>query len=239
MLNYNSIYKWYSNKSINWLPMDTEGLYHKNLVEQKTLLEKNNWIDYKFTYTFNSYGFRCTEFINKPTIMFLGCSFTCGIGLPIDTIWPELVTKQLNMQCANLGQGGGSSDTAFRLCLGWIDKINPEIIILLKPPRIRWELVNEKKIEFIRVNDITPMDHLSHYMRKYCEDDNNDYFNTQKNIFAIEHLCHQRRIKFLNFETKSLANKNNTDDLARDLAHNGVKSNQQFANHVINNISSV
>lgn len=232
MLNFNSIYQRYANTSINWLPMDTEDLFNKNLIEQKILLEKNNWVNNPFTYTFNSQGFRCKEFTNTSTAMFLGCSYTVGVGLPTDKIWAELVSKQLNMSCANLGQGGGSADTAFRLCLGWIDKIKPKIVIFLKPPGIRWELVNNQKIEFLGVNEHNLM-HPS-YMREYWRDDNNDYFNVQKNIFALQHLCQQRQIKFLTFDHMP---KNDPDDFARDLAHSGINTHQQFANDVLEKIN--
>ena len=95
--NYNSYYKEYANKSLDWLPMDTKELYEKNLKEKYQLLKQHDWIDKSFTYKFNSHGFRCEEFTNKPTIMVLGCSFTCGIGLPIEFIWPELISKNLNL----------------------------------------------------------------------------------------------------------------------------------------------
>ena len=127
---YTSIYKKYASRSLNWLPMDSEELYLNNLKNpaQYELLKTHNWIDSNFTYKFNANGFRCNEFTSDPTIMFIGCSHTIGIGLPEDNTWPSIVSKKLNMACANLGQGGGSADTAFRLCHGWIDQIKPKIV---------------------------------------------------------------------------------------------------------------
>ena len=37
-LNYNSYYKVYANKTINWLPMDTEDFYKQNLKEYTFLI---------------------------------------------------------------------------------------------------------------------------------------------------------------------------------------------------------
>jgi hypothetical protein len=208
--------------------MDTKEFYEFNLIKNPELLKQYGWIDTTFDYSFNSAGFRCKEFTSKPTIMFLGCSHTCGIGLPVDNIWPELVAKSMNMECANLGQGGGSADTAFRLCLGWIDKIKPNIVIFLRPPSIRWEIVSENRIQFLGAGVGIYADT---YIQDYIIDDNNEYFNHRKNILAIESLCIQRNIKFLNFDGLPALG-----DLARDLQHSGVNTHQQFANSVLSKI---
>jgi hypothetical protein len=120
--------------------MDTEQLYHKNLRDNYEELEKYGWIDRTILYKFNSLGFRCEEFTDDPSIMFLGCSHTQGIGLPIESIWPTIVSNELNLKCVNLGQAGCSSDTAFRLLHGYIDKINPKIVVYMDPPGMRFEL---------------------------------------------------------------------------------------------------
>jgi hypothetical protein len=232
MINYRSTYKRYSDISINWLPSDTEELYKKNLIEKKSLLEQNNWIDRKFTYTFNSEGFRSERFTNNPTAMFLGCSYTVGIGLPVEDIWPTLVAKHLNMSCANLGQGGASADTAFRLCLGWINKIKPKIVIFLQPPGIRWEILNYQKIEFLGASS-SPHFGYEQYMNDYWADENNHHFNTVKNTLAIQQLCADRNIKFIKFDKFP---NHDQKDLARDLAHAGVKTHQSFATQVCNKI---
>ena len=230
MLNYNSHYKIYANQSLDWLPMDTKALYEKNLKENYQLLEQHNWIDKSFTYKFNSHGFRCEEFTTNPTMMFLGCSFTCGIGLPIETVWTELVSKQLNMKCANLGQGGGSSDTAFRLCHGWIDKINPQIVFLLTPPGIRIEMVSEKYSSNINVNIVDSP--YKRFLSDWMTDDNNHYFNITKNKLAIENLCKSKNIKFIGIDSNELKK----IDLARDLSHRGVESNSKFAKYALSHV---
>jgi len=226
MPNYDSFYKQYCNTKLKWLSMDTEELYKKNLNKNRSLLEQHNWIDNPFTYSFNSKGFRCNEFTSNPTIMFLGCSFTCGIGLPVDAIWPELVSKALGMRCANLGQGGGSSDTAFRLCHGWIDRIKPKLVVFLQPPGIRWELVNANSIEFLSgsFGDKKYPD----YANQWIVDENNNYFNKIKNTLAIESLCNSRQIKFIKFNSMP-----DGEDLARDLKHPGIQRHKLFAEQVL------
>jgi len=234
MFNYNSNTIDFANTSIPWYGMDSEKSYAKNLKEKSKLLKRYDWIDKSIDYSFNSKGFRCSEFTSDPTIMFLGGSVVLGTGLPVDTIWPELVAKSLNMKCANLGQGGGSFDTAFRMCLGYIDKIKPKIVIFLKPNGIRWEIVSESNIHFFGIWTMDKDKIYKNYMQEYMIDENNNYFNTYKNILAIESLCKERQIKFLNFETSDLVK----NDLARDLAHPGIRSNLQFANTVLSKLET-
>jgi len=228
--NYDSHYKMHANKSIDWLRMDTKELYEKNLKENYNLLKKNNWIDKSFTYKFNSHGFRCEEFTTDPTIMFLGCSFTCGIGLPIENIWPEIVSNKLNMRCANLGQGAGSNDTAFRLCHGWIDNIKPKIVVLLNPPGIRLEMIDACFMRHLSPSHVNSTYHV--FLKDWARDDNNSYFNSLKNTLAIENLCRARDIKFIILETNAFIR----NDFARDLAHFGVLSNSKFAEYVISRL---
>jgi hypothetical protein len=232
--NYNSTYyhKDLANKSVDWLPMDTKQLYEKNLKENYQLLKVNNWIDKSFTYKFNSHGFRCEEFTDEPSIMFIGCSNTIGIGLPIETIWPELVSKELNMHCVNLGIGGGSPDTAFRICHGWLDIVKPEIVIFTEPPGTRIELVNANEINNILMNNI---EHCS-FLKDWIIDDNNVYFNRLKNKLAIENLCINRNIKYLYFDSKTFYRTHSNRDYARDLTHSGVNSHKLFSEFVLSKI---
>ena len=232
--NHDSFYKTYANQTLDWLPMDTEDLYKKNLKENYNLLGINGWLDHTFTYKFNSHGFRSDEFSTDPTIMFLGCSNTCGIGLPHDSIWPELVSKKLTMRCANLGIGGASSDTAFRLCNGWVDRINPQILILLRPYPHRLELLDSTAIFNLSLAWDNLDDTIYKFLKKWSIDDNNSYFNDLKNHLAIQHICASRNIKFLSLEPRQLYQ--NHMDKARDLMHGGKNSNKMFADTVLSKL---
>ena len=235
-LNYNSYYKAHAGKTLNWLPLDSEDLYNQNFKNRYTELKRYNWIDQQFNYTFNTHGFRCDEFTNDPTVMFLGCSLTCGVGLPLDTIWPELVAKQLGMQCANLGIGAGSNDTAFRLCLGWIDRINPKILVFASPHCARTELLLPNE----QIVNLSPqwVDEYSHHLKIWTLDDGNSAFNKLKNSIAIQHLCALRNIKYVEVPAATklqiIAGVNN--DYARDLAHPGINCNRVFSKLVLDQI---
>ena len=226
MPNYNSLYKKLANQTKDWLPGDTLELYKENLINRYDDLKKNNWIDNHFNYKFNSLGFRCNEFTHDPSIMFLGCSYTTGIGLPIESIWPELVSKHLNMHCANFGIGGGSCDTAFRLCHGYIDRIKPKLVIFMIPPSIRFENVNDNQVSNVLVNK----SEYAYFFKTWAIDDNNSYFNTEKNILGIKMLCHERSTKLIVVDSVELHCSNS---LARDLAHDGIESHRIFSNKIL------
>ena len=232
-LYYSFHYKKFAGQTLNWCSTDSEVLYKKNYEEKFETLKSNGWLDTKFKYDFNSHGFRGDEFSSQPSIMFLGCSYTMGIGLPIEDTWSTIVAKQLNLHSNNLAVGGGSSDTAFRLCLGWIEKIKPKMIIFLQPPGFRIELVNDYKNKILSIQH--QGDH-SKFIEEWNITDDNNYLNSLKNNLAIKFLCNNLDIKYFYFETECLTN--DPIDWARDLAHVGPKTHRRFADYVIEKIKN-
>lgn len=234
---YKHIYSNLTNQTLDWLPMDTELLYEENFKTRHHDLKKYDWVDRSFTYKFNSHGFRCEEFSDDPTLMALGCSFTIGIGLPIESIWPELVSRKLDLKCANLGIGGGSLDTAFRLCHGYIDIVKPKIVILLTPPAPRTELfIDNTNINnlgtWILDQNFDNIDTVkNNFFKTWINSEHNSYFNEQKNILAIRYLCEQRNIKFINMHVDDLVFSNR--GYARDLVHSGEQNHYFFAKKLL------
>lgn len=225
-LNFNSPYLQYANQTLSWLPMDTEERYQLHLKTHYEQLRENGWIDNSFDYRFNSYGFRCQEFNNVDNMMFLGCSLTVGIGIPEKNRWTDIIANKLNLRCFNLGIGGSSSDTAFRLFYGWIDKLKPKIVVFARPPGIRFEIVLPEKIEAFNVyysmND-------REFMEKWISDETNNHMNFLKNKLSIEYICKQKNIKFVFLEHPIHARQ----DLGRDLSHPGIISNKLFAESIM------
>ena len=241
--NFNSIYLPYAGTSRPWLGMDTQENLRKNLTEFPDLMEQ--WRNREIRYQFNSHGFRCDEFSDTDSIMFLGCSITLGMALPSDLTWTTQVARALGLRCVNLAQGGASADTAFRMCLGWIERIKPRYVVYLKPPRIRWELVWDDRIEFCgawRTDWKNSQSPYMHYVNDYMEDDNNDYFNDRKNTLAIESLCRQQAVPLLIYDSRQdliSLQIQNPEDIARDCLHPGVLANHTFAQRVIEDIQNM
>jgi len=221
-----------------WFGNDSHDKYLKNLNEKRELLEKNNWIDSKFTYKFNSNGFRCEEFTNDPSVLFLGCSNTFGDGLPRENRFTDIVADQLKLKCVNLGQSGGSCDSSFRIAHHWIPKINPNIVIFLEPPGIRLELILENdmvQLSPIWATSSTPFGRKSSkyidYLQDWSATDYNHNLNSLKNKLAIETICQSRNIKFMHYKFTAIYSVE--VDKARDLSHMGRKTHQLFAEKVL------
>lgn len=233
-IHHKSYYSHYANKELEWLTMDTEELFLKNLKNRKPELEKYGWVDRKFSYKFNSEGFRSDEFTDDEGIVFFGCSHTVGIGLPFETTWPYLVSKYLKLKCYNLGIGGSSNDTAFRLAYNYLPKIKTKLVVMLTTYNHRLELLkhNNDILQFFGPGS-SPIRHCKFY-DIWLSNDTNMEANKIKNILAINMLCNNLGIKFVSIDQSQM----NNLDLARDLAHRGIETNSDFCKQVLVSIFS-
>lgn len=231
--------KKFANQTIEWFAADSQEQFAQNLEKQKHLLRINGWLDNSVSYTFNSNGFRCEEFTEDPTAMFLGCSHTFGLGIPYESTWPYIVAKKLRLKNTNLGYPGTSNDTAFRLAYHYIPIIKPKIVIFLSPSESRLELVKNDidSVNLLPSNQTPPLikhnRFISNFYQNWLSSDTNLIMNKIKNTMAINMLCLNQQIKFLSFDSTELK----MYDLARDLLHTGIKSNFIFADEVINKLS--
>ena len=110
----------YAGKSMQFVPngMDHEQAFNdhmNNPVTARRLVELSLDTPNSVTYTYNSHGFRTTEFDDNPVGLALGCSFTEGTGVPVQASWPEVLARLVNFSVKNLGVSGCSLDTCFRL----------------------------------------------------------------------------------------------------------------------------
>ena len=81
-----------ASSELSWLPYD---LPHQASGPYK---------DAQVTYKTNAQGWRSREIVSTSPnrkIMFVGCSFTMGVGLPYDEVWTSIVTQQVE---ASLGE---------------------------------------------------------------------------------------------------------------------------------------
>jgi hypothetical protein len=236
--DYRSPYISYANKEINWLNPDSESSYEKNLKVKFKELEINGWIDEKISYKFNSEGFRSDEFDRYPSLIALGCSFTFGIGVRYEQTWPFLLSSKLNLKCWNLGVPGGSNDTAFRLGLHYIPKLNPKYVVLLSPYSERLEILEDTEKNSFFTTNLLPnwCDEKSYesFYKRWILNESNSILNRHKNILALKEICNSLNINFLykeaEFPTKNFI------DLARDLGHWGPKTNELLASEFYSEI---
>ena len=228
----------YKGQVLDWLPCDTLQKFQKNILNKDTkqYFEEQNWSEPgAFKYSINLQGFRTSEIEqNTNSIVALGCSHTCGIGLPESDVWVSRLEKMSGLNCINLGVAGASLDTIFRISNYWLKIIKPKIAILLCPPIHRFELrrdINDMT-SFLPGIDLSSEDSL--ICNRWWQNEENSRFNAYKNVLAIEKLCNKLDIKCFAYATQELR----TIDLARDMLHHGPKAHLAFAQKVFADITS-
>jgi len=220
-------YSHHANKTLDWLPSDDMYRYLDNCKSQRDLLEKYDWINKKITYKFNSHGFRCKEFTLDPSVMFLGCSNTVGIGLPLENNWATLVSNELNLKMINLGIGGTGSDTAFRLANHYIPQLKPKIVIYLESYTERFSLITENTI-YDFLSSTYPKEFEKFYFEWISYEENLVLHDLKHNL-AIESICNKNNIRYLPLSLDDFVEL----DSARDLAHFGILSSKAFSEKVL------
>ena len=177
-----------------------------------------NPIEYKF----NSNGFRDEEFDTKPNVVdvFLGGSYTCGIGLHKKHIWPTLVANKLNFPYINLGIGGSGGLTQYRVLMWALTKFKIRNVFHYIPmAHSRWEWYNSNTDSYEMWNPSLSTNHHS-------------ALTEFENISLINHLttkasyqvCCENSINYylvnkdINFDCKN----NSIGFFARDLIHPGL-----------------
>jgi hypothetical protein len=183
------------------MPTDTKENYEKLIQDPKhrEYFAEQGWDQpCAITYKINSHGFRSNEFDGGPYMVALGCSYSMGIGLPNEAIWPQQTAAALGVKCANLSWGGYSADSCYRLAEYWIPKLRPAYVCMLVPPRSRLELLlddQDLSNRQIAVEVFMPQSQSSifspndHYLKHWFLNEENAKVNQRKNILAVRQLC--------------------------------------------------
>lgn len=225
----------YAHNEVFWLPTDTKERYDQNLATKRYLLEKFGWVGKEIKYKFNSLGFRSEEFDQEDQAVFLGCSFTVGVGLPVEDTWAYHISKNLNLKCYNLGIGGGSMDLAFRLSYFLLKEIKPKIVFLLCPSEFRCEIFEQNDLKTFLPGEQDRLLAGHGYYKSFISNKINDNMNRQKNLMAIRCLCDDLRIKFISLD-QSYHIPDTHRDYARDLWHGGPLANKSLAELFLNKL---
>jgi len=212
----------HSNKTHRWLAGDNEQRYKENL--QKS--EIAGYIEtFNISYKLNSNGFRTSEIVeDTSSVVALGCSHTFGLGLPEQDTYIAQLAGMLDTSYYNLGVPGGSNDTAFRVAGYWLPIIKPRYVVMLTPQMTRFEMLEKKggHQSFVPNENITGV-HRD-IIRFFITNDENLVLNRQKNLLAIENITKRYNGKFYSYP-EEIINKQEENDLARDLQHSGPKQN--------------
>lgn len=140
MLDYTIYRRNFLSKTVQWHQADSEENYKIDNVFGPNLYKPDS-----FDYTFNTNGFRCDE-LDEPSelpIVFLGCSFTEGEGLPVDKTWAYLLLEHIRRATGkkipfwNLAIAGSGTDMNAGILSNFIDQLRPKYIFYLRPPWMR------------------------------------------------------------------------------------------------------
>lgn len=141
---FEDYYRNRKNTESVWNPCDTLANY------KPVNAYGRNYAINGFSYKFNSYGYRSDEFteISDFPIMFMGCSYTEGVGLPISDLWVSHFVRALKaahpdyrIPLWNFGLGGTGIDRAARTLVEFAPIIKPKYVIYLLSTMHRREFV--------------------------------------------------------------------------------------------------
>lgn len=133
------------NTTQQWCPSDTYDAYSTK--KQDVPWHKCTYGIDDFNYKFNAVGFRCDNFNNntKNKILFSGCSFTEGTGLPLEHTWSYQLNEMLlgkNAPYFSIASGGDSRVGQLRKLMILVNSgFVPDLIIINLPDRYRDEIL--------------------------------------------------------------------------------------------------
>ena len=235
---------YHANTSQEWLPTDTKESFDLLMQDpgHREYFARLGWDQPgAITYNINSDGFRCDEFdYETPCMVALGCSFTVGIGLPIDSVWPTVVGKAMGLKVANLAWGGNSSDTCFRMAEYWIPRLKPKLVAMLVPPASRIEILLDKNQHQLPAEVIMPecksalFDKNDMFIKHWHLNDENSRLNQLKNCLAIRQLCAEQGIPCLiELAHDHMAWSREEIGYARDYMHGGPIIHKRIAEKML------
>ena len=202
------ICSWRANQTHQWCSPHEASEYFKQSKKSKEVTYGPD----DFNYKFNSLGYRSDDFVNDDSfkILYSGCSFTEGVGLPVEHTWAfqlnELIQRNfgIKMKYHNQAIGGNSSDAIFRLMtlLLEYEKFKPDLVIILFPPAARTEMFASDKSDsaiFQYLPNHEP-DHLTFEEKvnynnyKKASIFKNQTLSLIRNMVAVYQLCHAHGI---------------------------------------------
>ena len=239
---------WHPGKNLagtelEWMPTDTKENFDKLMQDPKhrQYFHDKGWDQPgAITYCFNNQGFRSEEFVPGDWILAMGCSYTMGIGLPIQDLWPTLVGQALGLKVANIAWPGSSADTCFRLAEYWIKRLKPKAVCMLVPPWHRIELLMDP------ATSIPAEVFMPHSLSKYYKD--NDLFLTnwfmneenqrlqaKRNRLAITQLAQEHNVWCCIVDSNDYMTQSREEiEYARDYMHGGPKAHRIIAEKILN-----
>jgi len=251
----NSTWYW-RGKTLDWLFTDTEEGFQDELKENPTDKSLLWYKDNPIKYQLNSDGFRLPYDLTKEKgNVFLGCSFTFGIGVHYEKTWAHLLHEKIGGgKYWNLGCSGAGFQTTFRMLYNYYNKIKINNIFLHLPFNYRYEVFIEKGTKvFDRSQDyqnelthgrwatispqqeeyMKPLGFLNEEWSKVYANDLNNHNYVQTNLLAIYGLAQELNVPLYYVGEFPIVSDKDNDDIpsrARD-EHPSPQYHQRLAEH--------
>ena len=112
-----------------WFGTDFKELFEKNYKKYPNDESLKYYQENPIEYISNNYGFRTTDDFNDTDEgnVFLGCSFTFGLGLHLEDTWAYKVNKTIGGKFWNLSLPGCGMDESFRYLYEFKDSTTKDI----------------------------------------------------------------------------------------------------------------
>ena len=170
---------------------------------------KSNYTVDSIDYTFNYWGFRTMDFNEaisngKKNILCLGCSYTVGVGLQNEYIWPVNLQKYFSdHNVLNLGISGSSGDAVARLLYITLDFFQPETVFILWPEIVRVEDYTTRGQTFAPTTIGTW--EFNKQLYSFIQGDDH-YLNVRRrNLALVELLQHKYKFKLVELGSNKYA----------------------------------
>lgn len=231
-----------AGKTLYYSGSDSKKLFLSN---QKEMPIDWYYRNKEITYRYNKHGHRCKE-INDLDFsnytLFLGDSFTEGVGLELEHTYAYLTANNLNTDYYNLGLGGTGLDYLIHNLIVWLSKYpKPKYIVLFFTDHTRFLAKGYNCVmnlvengSWSRETDVE--DFLVSGMAT-------GYFDTRLDLFCIQikNILMHFQVPFANISVihDSLPYMDvKTFDrdmtcVARDLQHPGIRTNQMISEYLV------
>lgn len=237
-------------KKLNFIKADPDidrhyaGSDTKELFETNLKTQDDNWF-YRtnpVNYSVNSSGYRTKEFktINwADSIVVFGCSVVFGTGVDDQHTIPAMIEQQSGIPTINMGIGGSSIMSSFHNSIILNQRYPaPRAIVHLWTDYSRTVYYYKKHVEHYGVWDIADNNYIYHW--------NKDEEHAKCQALFAQLASRQiwnNRTKYYEASLFSATQKllgcdklNDSYDKARDLMHNGIKTNEKAARQILNNL---
>lgn len=186
---------------------------------QKSKGRTSQYNDENIHYLLNSMNYRCDEF-NQSTftnsdlnIVFTGCSFTFGFGIPSDHTWPHIMHQELvktfpdkNIPYYNLGMVGCGLNTFARQIMNLTNAYNNiDMVVVLAPGVLRREVFSEDLEDLYefgpngREGYLDDLEKLKAYdlYEKDLESEGLMFYSAAMDLMLMSTICKAKNIKLM------------------------------------------